>query len=316
MITLADVHEAADNVKPYVRRTPQWTSAALSQRLDTNVHLKLELFQHSGSFKTRGAFHQMLSLAPAARRSGVVAVSGGNFARAVAYCSQILAVDAMICMPANAPPGSIEATRGYGAQVELLDDAASAFARADEWAAQGRTPLHPFDSRRQMAGNGMVALEIMADCQRMTDIIVSIGGGGLIAGVIAAIKAQKPSVRIWGVEPEAAATMKRSMDAGKIISIAPASLSKTLGAPFVGGDALRLCRQHLEEVIIVSDGDMIAAQRVLIEQAKIFPELAAASVLAAAERISDRFTADHHLALLICGGNDSLDDAARYARLI
>ena len=167
-----------------------------------------------------------------------------------------------------------------------------------------------------MAGNGMVALEIMADCQRMTDIIVSIGGGGLIAGVIAAVKAQKPSVRIWGVEPEAAATMKQSMDAGKIISIAPASLSKTLGAPFVGGDALRLCRQHLEEVIIVSDGDMIAAQRVLIEQAKIFPELAAASVLAAAERISDRFTADHHLALLICGGNDSLDDAARYARLV
>lgn len=316
MITLADVHTAAENVKRYVRRTPQWTSAALSQRLNTNVHLKLELFQHSGSFKTRGAFHQMLSLPPAARRAGVVAVSGGNFARAVAYCSQILGVDAIVCMPANAPSGSIDATRGYGAQVELLDDAVSAFARADEWAAQGRVALHPFDSRHQMAGNGMVALEIMADCQQMTDIIVSIGGGGLIAGIIAAIKAQKPSVRIWGAEPEAAAAMKMSMDAGRAVSITPASLSKTLSAPFVSGDALRLCRQHLEDVIIVSDGDMIAAQRILIEQDKIFPELAAASALAAAERISDRFTADHHLVLLICGGNDSLDDAARYSRLI
>ena len=120
MITLADVHEAADSVKPYVRRTPQWTSTALSQRLNTNVHLKLELFQYSGSFKTRGAFHQMLSLGHQALRPGVVAVSGGNFARAVAYCSQILDVDAVVCMPANAPSGSIEATRGYGAQVELL----------------------------------------------------------------------------------------------------------------------------------------------------------------------------------------------------
>ena len=316
MITLADVHEAADNVKPYVRRTPQWTSAALSQRLKTNVHLKLELFQHSGSFKTRGAFHQMLSLGQQALRQGVVAVSGGNFARAVAYCSQILDVDAVVCMPANAPQGSVDATRGYGAQVELLDDAVRAFARADEWAAKGRQNLHPFDNRQQVAGNGMTALEIMQDCPQMTDIIVSIGGGGLIAGVIAAIKAQKPSVRIWGVEPEAAPTMKKSLEAGEIVNITPSSLSKTLGAPFVSQDALDLCRRHLEDLIIVSDLEMIAAQQTLLKQAKIFPELAAASVLAAAERIRNRFSAEDHLVLLICGGNDSLADAAKYARLL
>ena len=316
MITLADVHEAADSVKPYVRRTPQWTSTALSQRLNTNVHLKLELFQHSGSFKTRGAFHQMLSLGHQALRQGVVAVSGGNFARAVAYCSQILDVDAVVCMPANAPQSSVEATRGYGAQVELLPDAVRAFARADEWAAQGRQNLHPFDNRQQVAGNGMAALEIMQDCPQMTDIIVSIGGGGLIAGIIAAIKAQKPAVRIWGVEPEAAPTMKKSIEADKLVNITPASLSKTLGAPFVSQDALDLCRQRLEDLIIVSDLEMIAAQQTLLKQAKIFPELAAASVLAAAERIRNRFSADDHLVLLICGGNDSPADAAEYARLL
>jgi len=315
MLTLADVQAAAQNVQPYVRRTPQWTSPAQSQRLNTNVHLKLELFQHSGSFKTRGAFHQMLSLGPPALEQGVVAVSGGNFARAVAYCSQILEAAAMICMPANAPQGSIDATRGYGAQVELLADSVSAFARADEWVAQGRTSLHPFDSRHQMAGNGMVALEILEDCPQMTDIIVSIGGGGLIAGIIAAIKARKPSVRIWGVEPEAAPTMKKSIAAGKIVHIKPASLSKTLGAPFVGADALDLCSQHLEDIIIVSDLDMIAAQRILMEQDRLFPELAAASTLAAAERIRGKFTGDHHLVLLICGGNDSLDEVIGYSQL-
>ncbi len=316
MITLADVQAAAQNVKRYVRRTPQWTSAALSQRLSTNVHLKLELFQHSGSFKTRGAFHQMLSLGQPALEQGVVAVSGGNFARAVAYCSQILEVEAMICMPANAPQGSIDATRGYGAQVELLSDAVSAFARADEWVAQGRTSLHPFDNPHQMAGNGMAALEIMRDCPQMTDIIISIGGGGLIAGIIAAIKARKPSVRIWGVEPEAAPTMKKSIAAGEIVNIKPASLSKTLGAPFVGRDALDLCSQHLEDIIIVSDLDMIAAQRILMEQDKLFPELAAASTLAAAERIQSRFSGDHHLVLLMCGGNDSLHEVIGYSQLI
>ena len=139
MITVSDIHAAADSVRHLYRRTPQWTSTTLSQRLGSNVHLKLELFQHSGSFKTRGAFHQMQSLGQAALDQGVVAVSGGNFARAVGYCSGVLGVQAIVCMPENAPLGSIEATRAYGAQVELLSDAVVAFARADEWVAQGRS---------------------------------------------------------------------------------------------------------------------------------------------------------------------------------
>ena len=315
MITVSDIHAAADSVRHLYRRTPQWTSTSLSQRLGSNVHLKLELFQHSGSFKTRGAFHQMQSLGQAALDQGVVAVSGGNFARAVGYCSGVLGVQAIVCMPENAPLGSIEATRAYGAQVELLPDAVVAFARADEWVAQGRASLHPFDNPAQMAGNGIVGLEILEDCPQLSDIIVSIGGGGLIAGVICAIKALKPAVRVWGVEPEKAPTMARALEAGKIVNIAPTSLSKTLGGPFVGQTSLDLCQAHLEDVIIVSDADMIAAQQVMLESEKVFAELAAASTLAAAEKIQHRLRDRDHLALLICGGNDSVAEVAAYAQM-
>ena len=316
MISLADVQKASESVRDLYRRTPQCTSTTLSQQLGTNVHLKLELFQHSGSFKTRGCFHQMLSLGQEALDKGVVAVSGGNFARAVGYCSGVLGVDAIVCMPENAPQGSIDATRDYGAEVELLPDAVAAFARADEWVTQGRTSLHPFDNPAQMAGNGTVGLEILEDCPQMTDIIVSIGGGGLIAGIICAIKAVKSAVRIWGVEPEKAPTMERALAAGKIVNITPTSLSKTLGGPFVGQTGLELCQTHLDDVIIVSDLDMITAQQVMLEGEKVFAELAAASTLAAAETIKDRLSDEDHLVLLICGGNDSVADVAAFAQML
>lgn len=316
MITLADIKRAAQEVAQYTIRSPQRKSPVLSARLGLAVELKLEMEQHSGSFKTRGAFHQMLALGAAGLAQGVVAVSGGNFARAVGYCSGVLGVDAIVCMPENAPPGSIQATRDYGATVELLPDAVPAFARADAWVARGRTALHPFDNAEQIAGNGLVALEIMEDCPALTDIIVSIGGGGLIAGVIAAVKAVNPAARVWGVEPDTAPTMRRSLDAGKIVNIVPTSLSKTLGAPFVGGTALDLCREHLEDLILVSDREMIAAQQTFIAEEGLQPELAAASTLAAAQRIKDRLSPGAQLVLLICGCNDSAEDIAGYAALL
>ena len=316
MITLQDIEAAARAVAPYVLRTPQRSSAALSELLGCEVSLKLEMRQHSGSFKTRGAFHQMLELGGEALSRGVVAVSGGNFARAVGYCSGALGVDAIVCMPENAPGASIDATRDYGATVELLPDAVAAFARADEYAAQGRSALHPFDNRAQIAGNGVVALEILEDCPGMTDIIVSIGGGGLIAGIIAAVKAVKPTVRVWGVEPAAAPTMTAALEAGEIVNIKPASLSATLSAPFVGRMALDLCREHLEDLILARDLDMIAAQQGFIRDEGLCPELAAASTLAAADAIQGRLSAESELVLLICGCNDSPEDVARYAGLL
>lgn len=316
MASLKDIHEAALNAAPYTIRTPQRQSPHLSERLGAQVELKLEMAQHSGSFKTRGAFHQMLTLGEAALGKGVVAVSGGNFARAVGYCSGALGLDAIVCMPENAPQGSIDATRDYGATVELLPDAVAAFARADDWVTRGRTALHPFDNAEQVAGNGVVGLEILEDCPQMTDIIVSIGGGGLIAGIISAIKGAMPSARVWGVEPELAPTMHRSLAAGELVDITPASLTKTLGAPFVSQTAFDLCRQHLEELILVSDLELIAAQQTFITHEGICPELAAASTLAAADKIKSRLSKETQVVLLICGCNDSPAEVARFAQIL
>ncbi len=316
MITLAEIQEAAKTVGELTVRTPQRPSPKLSASLGCQVALKLEMAQHSGSFKTRGAFYQMLALGEAALGRGVVAVSGGNFARAVAYCSGELGVDAVICMPENAPAGSVKATQDYGATVELLPDAVLAFARADELAAEGRVALHPFDNAQQVAGNGAVGLEILEDCPALTDIVVSIGGGGLIAGQISALKAMAPEVRVWGVEPVKAAAMQRSLAANQLVNIQPASLSRTLGAPFVSQLALDLCREHLEGLILVGDDEMIAAQQWLIEHEGIAPELAAASTLAAARRIQNQLPGEARLVLLICGCNDSPAEIAEYAAML
>lgn len=316
MFTLEDIQSAQKITQPYIKRTPQWHNATLTERLGTNVYLKMELFQKSGSFKPRGAFNQMLTLGDEALSKGVVAVSGGNFAQAVAYASGVLGVSSLICMAQNTPQNYVDATKGYGAEVELLPDVHAAFARVDELVAEGRTALHAFDNPYQMAGNGTAGLEIYEDLPDITDIFVSIGGGGLIGGVAVALKSLKPSIRIWGVETKGAEGMKMAMDAGKVVTFTPSSLSKTLGPPYVAEDALKICQEHLEDLIVVSDEEAILTQQFLMERAKIMPELAASCTLAAADRVKDQFTADSQVVLLMCGGNESVANIVKYAGMV
>ena len=315
MITLNDVKAAAGEISSYVRRTPLWKSETLSTRLGTNVYLKMEMFQKTGSFKPRGAFNQMLAIGKDALDKGAVAISGGNFAQGVAYASRMLGVDAIICMPEDTPQNYIDATRGYSATIDLSPDIQTAIIRYNDLADQGRTALHPFDNPHQIAGAGTVALEIFEDLPEITDLFISIGGGGLISGNTVAIKSLSPQVRVWGVETDGSATMKTAMDAGEVVNITPPSLAKTLGAPFVAQDALTIAQEHLEELLIVSDKQAIDAQRLVLERAKVLPELAASCTLAAAQTIKDRFGPDDHLVLLMCGGNDSVANLVNYAQM-
>ena len=315
MITLNDVKAAAEKVSSYVRRTPLWKSETLSKRLGTNVYLKMELFQKTGSFKPRGAFNQMLAREKDILDKGAVAISGGNFAQGVAYASRVLGVDIIVCMAEDTPKNYVDATRGYSATIDFSRDIQAAFNRYNELAEQGRTALHPFDNHYQMSGAGNVALEIFEELPEITDLVISIGGGGLISGNTVAIKGLKPQVRVWGVETEGAATMKSAMDAGKVVNIKPTSMSRTLGAPFVAQDALTIAQEHLEGLLIVSDKQAIDAQQLILERTKVLPELAASCTLAAVEKIKDRFGPDDHLVLLMCGGNESVANLVNYAKM-
>lgn len=314
MITLDDVYAAQERLRPYVRRTLQEKNASLSARLGTNVYLKYELFQKTGSFKPRGAFNQMLALTPEERERGVIAVSGGNFAQGVAYAGQVLGIRTRILMPSFTPQNYLEATRGYGAQIELAPTIAESFYRARAYQEQGMSFLHPYESERQMAGCGVIGLEMLEDLPELTDVFISIGGGGLLSGIIVAIKALKPQVRIYGVETEGADAMGKALEAGRVVHFQPTSLAKTLGAPYIAADALALAQRHLERYLRVSDREAFQEQVYLLERLKVNTELASSCNLAAAEKVKARFEPDHHVLLLLCGGNTSLQNLMDYHR--
>ena len=312
-ISLDDVTAAADRIKSFVKRTPLVRSSFLSDRLGTNVYLKQEVLQKTGAFKVRGAFNKMLTLTPAERQAGVVAVSGGNHAQAVAYAARTLGLKSVICMPDNTPNNYLEATRGYGAEIALVPTVWDAFEEADRRTRLGWANVHPFNDPLVMAGQGTVGLEIVEDLPALTDVIVSIGGGGLMGGVSTAVKSLRPQVRIWGVETLGADCMSRALAAGQVVEMpAITSIAKTLGAPAASEETLELARQNLESVTVVSDQEALDSLVLLLERTKLLTEPAASCTLAAAERLRQNFTPDSHLVLILCGGNIALAGLCHY----
>jgi len=310
MLSLEDVQEARRRVGDLVRRTPIERNETLSRKLGTNVYLKYELFQKTGSFKPRGAFNTMLAMSDEQRAAGVVGVSGGNFAQGMAYAGMTLGVDTLVLMPESTPQNYVDATRGYGAVVEFEPTIGTLFAAAEERASAGRTLMHPFDHPDMMAGNGTVGLEIVEDVPEVTDVFVSVGGGGLLSGVVTAVRRLNSDTRVWAVETEGADVLSRSLVSSEQIRMSPTSRAKTLGSPYAAQTAIDLSAQLAAPPIVVSDAAAFAALKTLMERAKVSPELAASCTLAAAETVSDRFSNDDHVVLLLCGGNISIADIA------
>jgi threonine dehydratase len=279
--------------------------------LGANIYLKLEVFQTTGAFKVRGAFNKILSHLDQARRTGVVAVSGGNHAQAVAYASKLLGCHAVIVTMHNTPRNYLEATAGYGAELVLVDDIRQAFDRAEQLADEGMLRVHPFDDPLVMAGQGTLGLEILEDLPKLTDVFVSIGGGGLLGGTAVAIRSQK-NVRFWGVETEGAEAMALALDAGHPVEVRPTSIARTLGAPAVSNATLALAKEHLKSITVVSDREAMQALKLLLERAKVLTEPAASCTLAAAMRLKDHFRPDSHIVLILCGGNIGFDDLCEY----
>lgn len=309
-IGLEEVRAAVPLVAPRVRRTPLVASRTLGERLGTRVSLKLEVFQKTGSFKPRGAFNQLLHLTPEQRSRGVVGVSGGNFAQGLAYAGRELEVPVLILMPEGTPPHYVAATRGYGAEVEIAPSIADAFSRAEGYREEGRVALHPFDDPWMMAGNGTLGLEVVEDAPDLTDLFVSIGGGGLMAGVAAAVKGLLPGARVWGVETLGCHAMHLALSVGRPVEMKPTSIAKTLAAPWVSAGTLAAAQAHLEDVVVVPDAAAVAALVLLLERAKVLTEPAASCTLAAAEAVRGRL--GEHVVLVLCGGNAVLSDVAAW----
>lgn len=312
-VTRRDIEEARGRIAPHVRRTPLTRSETLSRRLGTNVYLKAEMLQKTGSFKVRGAFNKMLSVADQARACGVVAMSGGNHAQAVAYAARELRLRALIFMPQTTPQNYVDGTLGYGAEVSFVPSAADGFAAMAERARKGWVAVHPFDDPLVMAGQGTAGLEILEDVPAITDLVASIGGGGLIGGLATAIKSTHPAVRVWGVETEGADCMARAFAAGHPVTLpAITSIARTLGAPSASDVTFALAKRHLESVTVVSDADAMTALRFLLERTKMLTEPAASCTLAAAERLRGQFGPERHVVLFLCGGNVAVDDVCRH----
>jgi threonine dehydratase len=306
------IREAAERIRPYVKRTPLEYSRTLSERLGTNVYVKYELFQRAGSFKPRGAFNKILSLTDAERSKGVVAVSGGNHAQGVAYAAATLGISAVIVMPENTPKNYLDATRAYGATIDLQPSIAAAFKKTEEYQSEGRTLVHPFDDPAVIAGQGTVGLEITEDLPDVTDVIASIGGGGLATGVAMAVKAANPNARAWGVETAGADAMSRAMAAGEPVTMEITSIAKTLGAPYVTELTLNYVQDLFESVTVVTDAEAVEALQFIAERLKVLPEPASSCNLAAADKLKANFTPDSKVAIVLCGGNVSLTDVCKW----
>jgi threonine dehydratase len=304
LIGIKEIEAAAERIAGQVVRTPTVPSPGLTALLGVPVTAKLELLQRTGSFKARGATAKLLSLSEAERAAGVVAVSGGNHGIALAVMAAALDVKATVVMPRTAPERSIALAGQAGAQVRLTDGMDSAFQLVTRLSDEGLTLVHPFDDPVVIAGQGTVGLELAEDAgDELTDVVVSIGGGGLIAGIAAALAALRPGVRVWGVETEGAEAMSAALKEGGPVPVPVSSLVTTLTAPSVSQLTYDHVSALVEDVLVVPDRDAVQGSLDLAEHAKVWAEPAAGCLLPAARRIAARVGDGARIGLVVCGGN-------------
>ncbi|WP_107467549.1 threonine/serine dehydratase [Streptomyces sp. MA5143a] len=314
MIGISGIRAAAERIADHVVRTPTVRSPGLSAFLGVPVTAKLELLQRTGSFKARGATAKLLSLTEAERAAGVVAVSGGNHGIALAHVAAALHIKATVVMSRTAPRRSTDLVEASGASLRLTDGMAEAFALTERLRAEGLTLVHPFDDEVVIAGQGTVGLEFAEDAGEVTDVLVSIGGGGLISGVAAAFRALRPQVRVWGVETEGATCMSEALAAGGPVTVDLSSIVTTLSAP----SASRLTYDHVsalvEDVLVVPDAEAVRGVLDLAEHAKVWAEPAAGCLLPAARQVVERVGEGARLGLVVCGGNTTPADVTEWTR--
>lgn len=282
-VTLADIEQARERIMPYLQPSPLFRTRTLGEMSGTQLWLKAENLQRTGSFKIRGALNAILQLTPEQREHGVITLSAGNHGQGLAYAASLAKVRCVVFMPENATPTKVAAIKGYGAEARFAPTMKEVFAAMDAFRKEhGLHYVHPFGDPAIIAGQGTVALEILESLPDVEAITVGIGGGGLISGTLVAMKSLKPNVRVVGVEPVGAPTVTNSLLAGEPVTLDQIdSVADGLAAPFGAEATQAIIAPLVDDVVLLEDDEFIRGMQLILERAKLLVEPSGASGVAA-----------------------------------
>lgn len=299
------LREIARRIAPYIHRTPLWRSDTLSRMTGLEVYLKAELFQKTGSYKPRGMLWALMSMTAEQRERGVITFSAGNAAQGIAYAGAILGAPVTVTMPAAASPTKAQATRDYGAQVILHGTPKECLAHSRRIAAErGLTFVSSYDDEALMQGHATLGLEILDDVPDASAVFVGVGGGGMLGGITFALQARSSIAELIGVEPEGAAAMRQSLEAGRAVTLASVdTIADGLAAPGVGELCFAVVRDRVFEVRVVSDEQIVDAMKLLMSRCKMYVEPAGAAALAGLLHSGGRLPEGAKVVCVVSGGN-------------
>jgi threonine dehydratase len=314
LVSLERIRLARERIAGRVHRTPMLTSATAARVIeastgvaiaDGRLHLKAEHLQKTGSFKPRATTSKLAALTPVERAAGIVTVSAGNAAQAYAWAGRDQGVLTTVVMPIAAAPNRVAACRGYGAEVILAGvHVGETFAEMERLRSErGLVLCHPFDDPDVIAGDASVGLELLDDLPEVDVVVVAIGGGGLISGIATAVKELRPSVRVYGVEPVGSDAMRRAIEAGQPVRIEPSSIADSLGAPYAGHWTLPICQRYLDDIVLLTDPEILSGVRFAAERVKQVVEPAGGAALAALLLGRIPLRPGDRVATVLCGGN-------------
>ena len=305
LLSLDDVERARERIAGRLHRTPLLSSRTLSERVGADVSFKAELLQRTGSFKPRGVLNKLATLTNEEKRRGLISISAGNHAQALAYAAAVQGLDALVVMWEDASPMKIAAARGYGATVDTeAPDKVAAFERLEQLIEEtGRTLVHPYDDPVVMAGQGPVGLEMLEDEPQAEVVLVQVGGGGLVSGIATAVKGLRPDARVVAVEPERSPALHEGLKAGHVVHVEAESEADGLNGPYAGENCIAICAALGVESVLVSEAALKEGFRFMYGRMKLACELAGAATAAALLAGKVELEPGAKVAAVVSGGN-------------